>query len=63
MLLWLWRKLVPTALIGPLAWELPDATGVALKRQKKIKINKYILFLQLHLRHMQVPSLGIESEL
>ena len=34
VLLWLWRRLAATALIGPLAWEPPYATGVALKRQK-----------------------------
>ena len=34
-LLWLWRRLVATALIGPpLAWEPPYATGTALKRPK-----------------------------
>ena len=32
-LLWLWCRLVATALIGPLAWEPSYATGVALKRQ------------------------------
>ena len=26
-LLWLWRRLVATALIRPLAWELPYAVG------------------------------------
>ena len=38
VLLWLWRRLVATAPIGPLAWEPPYATGVAqemAKRQKK----------------------------
>ena len=34
-LLWLWRRPVATALIRPLAWEPPHATGVALKRQKR----------------------------
>ena len=34
-LLWLWHRLVATALFGPLAWEPPYAVGVALKRQKK----------------------------
>ena len=34
MLLWLWCRPVTTALIRPLAWELPYATGAALKRQK-----------------------------
>ena len=32
--LWWWCKPAATALIRPLAWELPYATGVALKRQK-----------------------------
>ena len=37
-LLWLWRsRPVATALIQPLAWELPYASGVALKRRKKKK--------------------------
>ena len=36
-LIWLWRKLAVTASIGPLAWELPYAVGVALKGQKKKK--------------------------
>ena len=34
VLLWLWGRLVATALIGPLAWEHPYAVGAALKRQK-----------------------------
>ena len=33
-LLWLWRRLVVTAPIQHLAWELPYATGTALKRPK-----------------------------
>ena len=28
---WLWRRLAAAALIQPLAWELPYATGAALK--------------------------------
>ena len=37
-LLWLWHRLVATALIQPLAWESPHATGgAALKRQKDQK--------------------------
>ena len=39
-LLWLWRRLVATAPIGPLAWEPPYAEGMAremAKRQKKKK--------------------------
>ena len=30
-LLWLWCRPAATALMGPLAWELPFAAGVALK--------------------------------
>ena len=40
VLLWLWRRPVATAAIGPLAWEPPYAAGVAqemAKRQKKKK--------------------------
>ena len=35
-LLWLWRRLVATAPIHPLAWEPPHATGAALEKKKKI---------------------------
>ena len=35
--LWLWCRPVTTALIRPLAWELPCAVGSALKRQKRKK--------------------------
>ena len=44
-LLWLWRRPVATALIRPLVWESPYATGAALekaKRQKKKYIYIYI---------------------
>ena len=40
VLLWLWHGPTATALIRPLAWELPYAAGVALKRQKKKKKEK-----------------------
>ena len=33
--LWLWYGMAATALIQPLAWELPYAMGVALKIKKK----------------------------
>ena len=36
-LLWLWHRPAVTALIRPLAWEPPYATGAALKRTKKTK--------------------------
>ena len=37
VLLWLWRRPAATALNGPLAWEPPYATGVALKDKKTKK--------------------------
>ena len=40
MLLWLWCRLVATAPIEPLAWELPYAEGVALKRPKQTNEQK-----------------------
>ena len=36
----MWHKLAAAALIQLLAWELPHAAGVALKRQKKKKKRK-----------------------
>ena len=39
-LLWLWCRLAFAALIRPLAWELPYAAGVALKKKKKKKKRK-----------------------
>ena len=44
VLLWLWRRLVTTAPIRPLAWEPPYAAGaaqeMAKKRQKKTNKKK-----------------------
>ena len=37
MFLWLWCRTAATALIRPLAWELPHALSAALKRPKKTK--------------------------
>ena len=34
VLLWLWCRLAAVAPIQPLAWELPEAMGVALKNKK-----------------------------
>ena len=45
MLLWLWRRLAAVALVRPLAWEPPYATGAALentKRQKKKQKQKTV---------------------
>ena len=38
VMLWLWCRLVAIALIRPLAWEPPYATGEALGKAKKTKI-------------------------
>ena len=35
VLLWLWHRPIPTALIRPLAWEPPYGMGLALKDKKK----------------------------
>ena len=89
LLLWLWRRPAVTAPIGPLAWEPPYASGVALekeKRQKKKTKKKtpqktcslwgkgvlvflssdfffFLSFLGPLPRHMEVPRLGVKSEL
>jgi len=39
-LLWLWRRPVATALIRPLTWEPPYATGVAQEMAKRPKKKK-----------------------
>ena len=36
-LAWLWCRLAAAALIQPLAWELPYASGAAIKRKTKTK--------------------------
>ena len=40
MLLWLWRRLVATALIQPLVWEPPYASGSGPRKGKKTKKKK-----------------------
>ena len=49
-LLWLWHRLAATGPIRPLAWELPYAAGVTLKRQKTRKKIIYTMrqLLQYH---------------
>ena len=41
VLLWLWSRLAAEALIRPLAWDLPFATGVALKIKKERKFRLF----------------------
>ena len=72
-LLWLWHRPAAIAPIQPLAWELPYAAGADLKKDpKKDKYqyseNIFYLFFVLPFlgplpRHMEVPRLGVESEL
>ena len=38
----LWHRLAATALIQPLAWELPCDTGTALKRKKEEEKKKAV---------------------
>ena len=38
-LMWLWHRMAVSATIQSLAWEFPYATGVALKGQKRKKLN------------------------
>ena len=45
-LLWLWCRLAAAALIQPLAWELPYATGVAVKGKKRKNPNHCLSFWQ-----------------
>ena len=46
VLLWLWWRLAAVALIQSLAWELPYAMGVALKKKKEGR--KEMGLLKLH---------------
>ena len=36
--MWVWRRPVAAALIRPLAWEPPYATGAALEKAKRQKV-------------------------
>ena len=51
VLLWLWCRPAAIVPIGPLAWELPYALGVALKRKKKksLTINTKLFVHILHI--------------
>ena len=64
--LWLWCRLAAAAPIGPLAWELPYATGAALKRKKKKRIFFCVCCLfvlggfWLCPQHVEFPEPGIK---
>ena len=51
-LLWLWHRPAAVGLIQPLAWELPCAAGVVLKRGKKVGQNS-----------MQISSISERKEI
>ena len=53
-LLWLWRMLVATALIRPLAWDPPYAAGVALEKAPPQKMCVFVCLLCL--QHVEVPG-------
>ena len=55
--LWLWCRPAAVALIGPLAWELPYATSVALKSKTKKRTNEKVV-----LNNIYVKSLLFLSE-
>ena len=59
-LLWLWCRLAAVAPIRPLAWELPYATGEALKeKKKKEKTHIHTHSLIYGQKGMIVPLLGV----
>ena len=72
VLLWLWRRLVATALIRPLAWEPPYALGTALKKKKKKKKSKSTILIikttivgsspNLGIGRVRVPACGFKSQ-
>ena len=63
LLLGLWYRLAAAALIQPLAWELPCAVAVALKRPKKKKKaqSHTVLGLRMNMRLLEINKLLILS--
>ena len=60
-LLWLWHRLVATALIGPLAWEPPYATGTALEKAKRqTNKQKQMLFSSCHASSLSSDGLNTD---
>ena len=73
-LLWVWYRMAATDLIWPLAWELPYAMGVALKRKEKTKtktknqitamkdkrVNKFIIMKKLFQIYKKIGSYSIK---
>ena len=63
VLLWLWRRLVDTAPIRPLAWEPPSAAGAALEKapKKKKKRQKTIPF-KIAPQKIKYPGISLTKE-
>ena len=53
-LLWLWHRTAATVPIRLLAWELPYAEGVVLKKTKEKKNNRLLVFLSLLLLLLKI---------
>ena len=47
MLLWLWHRVAATALIRPLAWELPYAAGATVEKTKRPKKKKKKMMMKM----------------
>ena len=63
-LLWLWSWLAAASPIQPLAQELPHATGIGLKRKKKIDFLKIKnSFLKRHLLESENSNYKLEEEM
>ena len=60
-MLWLWYRPAATALIRPLAWKLPHAMVMALKRENKTKQKDSILTHPQHFCVYLVVALGVAS--
>ena len=67
--MWVWRRPGAAALIRPLAWEPPYATGAALEKAKRQKVTKrkwnqsLALLSGLRIWHCQKYSVGGRGEL
>ena len=61
-LLWLWHRPETTALMGPLAWELPCDAGAALEKTKEKKKGPYGWVSWDSRRHTGTPGPGACAE-
>ena len=58
-MLWLWCRPATVAPTQPLAWELPYAPGVALKKKKKKKKNVSVVSQNIILYHFGSNVLAV----